>query len=163
MRNELIKLSIDDVNKINKTVIELEDYYYKKLEENNYRVFAWPVKTKKTKVDAEELRCLKNTFNFVFKAKSKINLNSDYISGFFTLTKLKNRYLKNTYYDVFFTININEFLEDEFYLDKLIEAFKNEIEYSILKNNKIIKSNFEYANRFFSNSVMIKSAEVDLI
>ncbi|EOZ0808307.1 TPA: hypothetical protein IFJ35_005191 [Escherichia coli] len=112
----------------------LELYYMKLLKKNNFRIFGFSCKNKKTEIDSSEKRGLKDCM-FVFKTESTIR-KKDIVSKYFILENMKHQYIKNTYFNAYFCIDRKKYENDENYLNKIEKDFKEIIKSKIERNEK---------------------------
>lgn len=140
------KIENEDMEKINKLSKDLEDFYFEKLKENNFVIFALCKKNKKY-FDSEEKRQLKNVFNRIFFAQSKSLKKQKIIAENFLLTNIKNHYVKESFFNACFTIDKNKYFEIKEknlnfndYLKNIENIFKETVIKKIEINKKIIES-----------------------
>ncbi|HGY5117119.1 TPA: hypothetical protein ACNV5N_005066 [Citrobacter freundii] len=126
---------------------KLELYYMKLLKKNSFRIFGFSCKKKKTEIDSSEKRGLKDCM-YVFKTESAIR-KKDIVSKYFILKDMKHQYMKNTYFNAYFCIDRKQYENDEDYLNKVENDFKEMIKSKIERNEKT--EDITYNERFKIN------------
>jgi len=122
----------------------LEDYYFNLLKENNFRIFGFPCKGVKKDIDSPEKKALKNLFA-MFKTKSEIR-KTDIVSENFILKNIRQQYIKDLYFNAYFCIDRNIYIENESYLKDIEEGFKEIIDLALKVKEE--NKNIKYEDRF---------------
>ncbi|HGD3321587.1 TPA: hypothetical protein ACI4AV_003784 [Proteus mirabilis] len=122
-----------EIKTIDELFIKIKNYYFKKLEENNYTIFTYNknINYKKYRPALKELNAFVNHFDFYFITKSKLRKTKHIKSNEFL--KLYNRQSHSDYF-VYFYLNKDEY---DYYLidfDFIYFYFKTEIDFKINEN-----------------------------
>lgn len=122
-----------EIKTMDELFIKIKNYYFEKLEENNYTIFTFDKKInyKKYRPALKELVAFVNHFDFYFITKSKYRKTKHIKSNEFL--KLYNRQSYSSYY-VYFCMNRDEF---DYYLidfDFIYFYFKTEVDFKINEN-----------------------------
>lgn len=122
-----------EIKTIDELFIKIKDYYFKKLEENNYTIFTYDknINYKKYRPSLKELVAFKDYFNFYFITDSKFRKTKHVKSN--ESMKLYNRQSYSDYF-IYFCLNKAEY---DYYLidfDFIYFYFKTEIDFKINEN-----------------------------